>query len=123
VSDTDAVRLPVEGMTCGSCVARIERTVKKIVGVQAVRVSLRDETMTVRREPAQRVDRHADEAEVHAGHDVPDSAGQAELRGQHVGDQGGRGAPAHDDTRARSPVPVNLSPLSIVGGCSECSAR
>ncbi len=52
MSDTDAVRLPVEGMTCGSCVARIERTVKRIVGVQAVRVSLRDETMTVRREPA-----------------------------------------------------------------------
>ena len=49
---TEGVRLPVEGMTCGSCVARIERTVKKIVGVQAVRVSLRDETMTVRREPA-----------------------------------------------------------------------
>jgi copper chaperone CopZ len=41
--------VPVEGMTCGSCVARIERTVKKVAGVQSVRVSLRDETMTVRR--------------------------------------------------------------------------
>lgn len=39
-------------MTCGSCVARIERTVKKVVGVESVRVSLRDETMTVRRDPA-----------------------------------------------------------------------
>jgi Cu+-exporting ATPase len=39
-------------MTCGSCVARIERMVKKVVGVQSVRVSLRDETMTVRRDPA-----------------------------------------------------------------------
>jgi P-type Cu+ transporter len=52
VSGTDAVRLPVEGMTCSSCVARIERTVKKIAGVQSVRVSLRDETMTVHRDPA-----------------------------------------------------------------------
>ncbi len=49
---TEGVRLPVEGMTCGSCVARIERMVKKVVGVQSVRVSLRDETMTVRRDPA-----------------------------------------------------------------------
>ena len=49
---TEGVRLPVEGMTCGSCVARIERTMKKVVGVQSVRVSLRDETMTVRWDPA-----------------------------------------------------------------------
>jgi Cu+-exporting ATPase len=50
VSDLDGVRLPIEGMTCGSCVARIERTVKKVVGVESVRVSLRDETMTVHRD-------------------------------------------------------------------------
>jgi Cu+-exporting ATPase len=52
VNETAGVRLPVEGMTCGSCVARIERTVKKVGGVESVRVSLRDETMTVRRDPA-----------------------------------------------------------------------
>jgi Cu+-exporting ATPase len=52
VNETALVRLPVEGMTCGSCVARIERAVKKVVGVASVRVSLRDETMTVRRDPA-----------------------------------------------------------------------
>lgn len=50
MSEIDGVRLPIEGMTCGSCVARIERTVKKVVGVESVRVSLRDETMTVRRD-------------------------------------------------------------------------
>lgn len=50
MSETDGVRLPIEGMTCGSCVARIERTVKRVVGVESVRVSLRDETMTVRRD-------------------------------------------------------------------------
>ena len=52
MNETAGVRLPVEGMTCGSCVARIERTVKKVGGVESVRVSLRDETMTVRRDPA-----------------------------------------------------------------------
>jgi Cu+-exporting ATPase len=52
VTDGEGVRLPVEGMTCGSCVAHIERTVKKVAGVYSVRVSLRDETMTVHRDPA-----------------------------------------------------------------------
>jgi P-type Cu+ transporter len=49
---TERVRLPVEGMTCSSCVNRITRTVQKVVGVESVRVSLRDETVTVRRDPA-----------------------------------------------------------------------
>jgi len=52
VNGPDTICFPVVGMTCGCCVARIERTVKKIVGVESVRVSLRDETMTVRRDPA-----------------------------------------------------------------------
>jgi copper chaperone CopZ len=39
-------------MTCSSCVNRITRTVQKLDGVESVRVSLRDETMTVRRDPA-----------------------------------------------------------------------
>jgi Cu+-exporting ATPase len=52
VSGVETVRLPIEGMTCGSCVSRIERTVRRLAGVERVRVSLRDETMTVRRDPA-----------------------------------------------------------------------
>jgi Cu+-exporting ATPase len=52
VSEAETIRLPVAGMTCGSCVSRITRTVQKLDGVQSVRVSLRDETMTVRRDPA-----------------------------------------------------------------------
>lgn len=52
MSEVEGVRLPVEGLTCASCANRIERTVKKVVGVESVRVSLRDETMTVRRDPA-----------------------------------------------------------------------
>jgi P-type Cu+ transporter len=52
VSETETIRFPVAGMTCGSCVNRITRAVKKVGGVESVRVSLRDETMTVRRDPA-----------------------------------------------------------------------
>ena len=39
-------------MTCGSCVNRIIRAVRRIDGVTRVRVDLGTETATVRREPA-----------------------------------------------------------------------
>jgi Cu+-exporting ATPase len=39
-------------MTCGSCVNRITRAVRKLEGVTRVDVDLRRETATVRREPA-----------------------------------------------------------------------
>jgi copper chaperone CopZ len=52
VSDTETIRFQVAGMTCGSCVNRIMRSVQKLDGVTRVRVDLRRETATVRREPA-----------------------------------------------------------------------
>jgi Cu+-exporting ATPase len=56
VSDTSAstetIRFPVSGMTCGSCVNRITRAVRKLDGVTRVTVDLRQETATVSREPA-----------------------------------------------------------------------
>jgi Cu+-exporting ATPase len=51
VSETETIRFPVAGMTCGSCVNRITRTVQKLDGVARVDVDLRGETATVRREP------------------------------------------------------------------------
>lgn len=49
---TELVRFPITGMTCGACVSRITRVLRSIDGVEAVRVDLRRETATVRREPA-----------------------------------------------------------------------
>jgi P-type Cu+ transporter len=49
---TETLRLPVAGMTCGSCVNRITRAIRKLDGVTKVSVDLRQETATVRREPA-----------------------------------------------------------------------
>jgi copper ion binding protein len=49
---TEAIRIPVEGMTCQSCVGRITRTVRKVDGVEAVKVSLGDDSATVRYDPA-----------------------------------------------------------------------
>lgn len=48
----ETIRFPVAGMTCGSCVNRITRAVRKLDGVTRVDVDLRRERATVRREPA-----------------------------------------------------------------------
>lgn len=41
------ISLPVEGMTCASCVARVEKTLKKINGVSSVSVNIATEKATI----------------------------------------------------------------------------
>ena len=48
---TDTIQFPITGMTCGSCVNRITRALKKVDGVMRVRVDLGGETATVTRRP------------------------------------------------------------------------
>ncbi len=36
----EPITIPIEGMTCGGCVANVERVLKAIDGVQGVNVSL-----------------------------------------------------------------------------------
>ena len=52
MTEGEAIRFPVAGMTCGSCVNRITRAVRRLDSVTKVSVDLRKETATVRREPA-----------------------------------------------------------------------
>jgi len=52
VTEIETIRFPVMGMTCGSCVNRITRTIRRLDGVTRVHVDLRRETATVCREPA-----------------------------------------------------------------------
>lgn len=44
---TKTVVLPVHGMTCASCVSHVERALKEVGGVAAVRVNLASERATV----------------------------------------------------------------------------
>ena len=44
---TEKISLPVEGMTCASCVARVEKSIKKIDGVEDVVVNLASEKATL----------------------------------------------------------------------------
>src|SRR3990170_3342052 len=50
---TVQVTLPVEGMTCASCVARVERALKKTGGVAGATVNLATEKATVDFDPTQ----------------------------------------------------------------------
>ena len=49
------MRLDLEGMTCASCVARIERKLNKLEGVEAT-VNFATEQATVRHDPSVTVD-------------------------------------------------------------------
>ena len=41
------IKLPIEGMTCASCVARVEKALKAVPGVGSAEVNLATETATV----------------------------------------------------------------------------
>lgn len=45
------ITLPVQGMTCASCVARVERTLKKFDGVEVANVNLATETVALTYDP------------------------------------------------------------------------
>lgn len=51
LTSQEALRFPVSGMICGTCVGRITRALRRLDGVAAVRVNLADETVAVRRDP------------------------------------------------------------------------
>jgi Cu+-exporting ATPase len=49
---TEQVSLPIEGMTCASCVGRVEKSLAKLPGVESVAVNLATEQATVKYNPA-----------------------------------------------------------------------
>jgi P-type Cu+ transporter len=49
---TEEATLPIEGMTCASCVRRVEKSLSKVPGVENVAVNLATEQATVRYNPA-----------------------------------------------------------------------
>ena len=49
---TDRVRFPIEGMTCTSCASRITRVVRKLDGVEWVKVDLGSDACAVAFDPA-----------------------------------------------------------------------
>ena len=72
---TASVTLPIGGMTCASCVARVERAVKKLPGVVAVSVNLATEQAKVDYIPGAAGRETIVAAVRGAGYDVPGAAG------------------------------------------------
>ncbi len=55
VDETDNIReilLPIEGMTCAACSARIEKVVARLDGVRSIAVNLLEDNATIRYDPA-----------------------------------------------------------------------
>ncbi len=75
-----AMSLPIEGMTCASCVGRVERSIGKVAGVSSVSVNLATERADIR--AAGSVDRAALVAAVEAaGYAVPSAATELTVSG------------------------------------------
>ncbi|WP_119154567.1 heavy metal translocating P-type ATPase [Caldimonas tepidiphila] len=51
-TSSPTLTLPIEGMTCASCVGRVERALRKVPGVQQATVNLATESASVELEPA-----------------------------------------------------------------------
>ncbi len=62
--------MPIEGMTCTSCVSRITRALRKVDGVDSVRVDLATDSATVAFDPKRtslaRIGQAVDRAGYHA---------------------------------------------------------
>ena len=77
---TDELSLPIEGMTCASCVNRIERFLAKTPGVESASVNLATETATIRYLPDV-ADRDTLVGAIEsAGYDVRSAAGRRARR-------------------------------------------
>ncbi|HJW22677.1 MAG TPA: heavy metal-associated domain-containing protein [Candidatus Limnocylindrales bacterium] len=65
---SETIRFPIVGMTCGACVVRVTRALKRLDGIDRVRVDLRDEMAIVRREPSVATDAAVGDAVAAAGY-------------------------------------------------------
>ncbi|NUP87417.1 MAG: copper ion binding protein, partial [Burkholderiaceae bacterium] len=71
--------LPIEGMTCASCVARVERALARVPGVEHVSVNLATESATV---AASGADAATLEAAIEkAGYHVPQRSVRLQIEG------------------------------------------
>lgn len=102
--------LPVEGMTCASCVRRIEKALFKVPGVAEANVNLATETARVKYDPARA--------------DLPHLTAAVERAGYKVGDIATPAAPAATTERvgappaASHPAPTSPSLVAAPAGAA-----
>jgi P-type Cu+ transporter len=115
---TTQLDLPVEGMTCASCVNRIERFLKRTPGVEDAVVNLATEVATIRYVPEQVGRQELVGAIEAAGYDVrgvaADTAGRAGLAGDVAGAEHSALAAADLETAARTAEARDLLVRALV---------
>jgi Cu+-exporting ATPase len=77
---THDLRLPIAGMTCASCVGRVEKALAAVPGVQAASVNLATEAATIKRAPSVTIDALAKAVE-RAGYEVAHEKLDLAIRG------------------------------------------
>src|SRR5438093_6769405 len=75
------VHLPIGGMTCASCVRRVERALSKVEGVQSAGVNLATERATVMYDPTKVTLGALRTAVESAGYTVPDEEAHLPIEG------------------------------------------
>ncbi|WP_427912860.1 heavy metal translocating P-type ATPase [Ramlibacter sp. MMS24-I3-19] len=78
--DQPGIEFPVQGMTCASCVARVEKALAKVPGVQEASVNLATETATVRADAGVQVPQLRAAVEK-AGYAVPEQSLSLDVSG------------------------------------------
>lgn len=102
------ISLPIEGMTCASCVGRVEAALSKVKGVGSVAVNLATERADIR--PAGHIDRHAIiQAVKNIGYDVPASITELAVEGMTCASCVGRVEKALQGVPGVSEATVNLA--------------
>ena len=83
MADTDGIKdiqgtitVPVEGMSCASCVLRVEKALKKVEGVSAATVNLATEQTTITFDPARVTLERLRQAVADAGYSLGKPAGE-----------------------------------------------
>ncbi|MGH8737726.1 MAG: heavy metal translocating P-type ATPase, partial [Burkholderiales bacterium] len=77
---SDDLRLPITGMTCASCVARVEKALVAVPGVQGASVNLATEAATIKRAPSVTIDALANAVQ-RAGYEVAHEELDLAIRG------------------------------------------
>lgn len=102
------ISLPIEGMTCASCVGRVEASLAKVMGVGSVSVNLATERADIR--PVGPVDYMAlVQAIQKVGYNVPDAITELEIEGMTCASCVGRVERALKAVPGVSDATVNLA--------------
>ena len=91
---TETVRLQIDGMTCASCVGRVEKTLARVPGTSAVSVNLATNTAQLQRLAGSADDASLLAAVVRAGYGASVVADATAAPAAHLGDDGWRVAAA-----------------------------